>query len=162
MYRNYVDALFQATDLDSNQIALFTAAFSNTFNNTIKQLMKADVPLPPPHVGTGFYPVMDKDNKKRGKDVNVNTTRERCIEKNLGSKAEVKTKIERTKSRRVRQIPIGTGRVRNTNGEIKSRSFKLMKVKGTNTYEVVDSFFSKEEKDAFKAIGILVLVALGF
>ncbi|MDX8367870.1 hypothetical protein [Cytobacillus sp. IB215665] len=43
--------------------------------------------------------------------------------------------------------------------ELKSRSFKVRKVKGTNSYEVVDSFFSKEEKDAIKAIGILILMA---
>ncbi|MGM7684737.1 hypothetical protein ACSVDA_21755 [Cytobacillus sp. Hm23] len=43
--------------------------------------------------------------------------------------------------------------------ELKSWSFKVRKVKGTNSYEVVDSFFSKEEKDAIKALGILILVA---
>ncbi|MGM7683569.1 hypothetical protein ACSVDA_15630 [Cytobacillus sp. Hm23] len=124
-FRNYVDALFQATDLDRNQIirlALFTSAFSNTFNNTIKQHMKADVPLPSPMWEQDFIQLWlerELKNEKREKDVNVNTTRERGIEKNLGSRAEAKTKIERTNSRRVRQIPVGTGRVRNTNGGIK-------------------------------------------
>lgn len=49
IYRTYVDSLFQATDLDRNQImrcALFTAAHNPVFLALMNQYKMSDVPLP--------------------------------------------------------------------------------------------------------------------
>ncbi|MGF9893028.1 hypothetical protein ABEX78_30610 [Priestia megaterium] len=49
MYRTYVDSLFQATELDRNQImrcALFTAAHNPVFLALMNQYKMSDVPLP--------------------------------------------------------------------------------------------------------------------
>jgi hypothetical protein len=49
MYRKYVDSLFQATELDRNQImrcALFTAAHNPVFLALMNQYKMSDVPLP--------------------------------------------------------------------------------------------------------------------
>ncbi|MFS8602512.1 MULTISPECIES: hypothetical protein [Priestia] len=49
IYRTYVDSLFQATELDRNQIircALFTAAHNPVFFALINQYKMSDVPLP--------------------------------------------------------------------------------------------------------------------
>ena len=51
IFREYVDSLFQATDLDRNQIiraALFAAAHSKEFQNLLKSYKKKDVPVPSP------------------------------------------------------------------------------------------------------------------
>jgi len=51
VFKTYVDALFQGTHLDRNQIiraALFTAVHSKEFHNLLKPYQKADVPLPSP------------------------------------------------------------------------------------------------------------------
>ncbi|MEO2223002.1 hypothetical protein [Priestia megaterium] len=50
IYRTYVDSLFQATELDRNQImrcALFTAAHNPVFLALMNQYKMDDVPLPP-------------------------------------------------------------------------------------------------------------------
>lgn len=49
VYRTYVDSLFQATELDRNQImrcALFTAAHNPVFLELMNQYKMSDVPLP--------------------------------------------------------------------------------------------------------------------
>ncbi|WP_129707883.1 hypothetical protein [Priestia megaterium] len=49
IYRTYVDSLFQATELDRNQImrcALFTAAHNPVFLALMNQYKMSDVPLP--------------------------------------------------------------------------------------------------------------------
>ncbi|MED3954692.1 hypothetical protein P4603_21625 [Priestia aryabhattai] len=49
IYRTYVDSLFQATELDRNQImrcALFTAAHNPVFLKLMNQYKMSDVPLP--------------------------------------------------------------------------------------------------------------------
>ena len=49
IYRTYVDSLFQATELDRNQImrcALFTAAHNPIFLELMNQYKINDVPLP--------------------------------------------------------------------------------------------------------------------
>jgi hypothetical protein len=51
IFREYVDSLFRATDLDRNQIiraALFAAAHSKEFQNLLQPHQKKDVPLPFP------------------------------------------------------------------------------------------------------------------
>ena len=51
VFKSYVDALFQATHLDRNQIiraALFTAVHSKEFHRLLKPYQKGDVPLPSP------------------------------------------------------------------------------------------------------------------
>jgi len=51
IFREYVDSLFHATDLDRNQIiraALFAAAHSEKFQNLLQPHQKKDVPLPSP------------------------------------------------------------------------------------------------------------------
>jgi hypothetical protein len=51
VFREYVDSLFHATDLDRNQIiraALFAAAHSKEFQNLLKPYKKKDVPVPSP------------------------------------------------------------------------------------------------------------------
>ena len=51
VFLEYVDSLFQATDLDRNQIiraALFAAAHSKEFQNLLKSYKKKDVPVPSP------------------------------------------------------------------------------------------------------------------
>lgn len=51
IFREYVDTLFHATDLDRNQIiraALFAAAHSKEFRNLLEPYKKKDVPLPSP------------------------------------------------------------------------------------------------------------------
>lgn len=51
IFREYVDSLFHATNLDRNQIiraALFAAAHSKKFQNLLKPHQKKDVPLPSP------------------------------------------------------------------------------------------------------------------
>ncbi|WP_256242057.1 hypothetical protein [Bacillus sp. V3B] len=51
IFREYVDTLFHATNLDRNQIiraALFTAAHSKEFRNLLEPYKKKDVPLPSP------------------------------------------------------------------------------------------------------------------
>ncbi|MGM7682673.1 hypothetical protein ACSVDA_11025 [Cytobacillus sp. Hm23] len=125
-FRYYVDALFQATDLDRNQIirlALFTSAYSHTFKNIIKDHLKPDVPPPSPIWEQDFnqlWMVRDIKKEERGsEDVYVDERRESNLNKTVERTAEAKTKIEQTNSRRIRQIPVGTGRVRNTNGGIK-------------------------------------------
>lgn len=51
IFREYVDTLFHATNLDRNQIiraALFAAAYSKEFRNLLEPYKKKDVPLPSP------------------------------------------------------------------------------------------------------------------
>lgn len=51
IYRTYVDSLFQATELDRNQImrcALFTAAHNPHFLKLMNEYKTSDVPLPSP------------------------------------------------------------------------------------------------------------------
>jgi hypothetical protein len=51
IFREYVDTLFHATNLDRNQIiraALFAAAHSKEFRNLLEPYKKKDVPLPSP------------------------------------------------------------------------------------------------------------------
>lgn len=51
IYRTYIDSLFQATELDRNQImrcALFTAAHNPHFLKLMNEYKTSDVPLPSP------------------------------------------------------------------------------------------------------------------
>jgi len=51
IFREYVDSLFHATNLDCNQIlraAFFAAAHSEKFQNLLQPHQKKDVPLPSP------------------------------------------------------------------------------------------------------------------
>lgn len=51
IFREYVDSLFDATNLDRNQIiraALFAAAHSKEFQNLLEPYRKKDVPFPSP------------------------------------------------------------------------------------------------------------------
>ncbi|MGX2958064.1 hypothetical protein JNUCC23_02075 [Peribacillus sp. JNUCC 23] len=54
VYKDYVEEVFKATDLDRNQIfrlALFTAVHSKEYKTILKKHLAADVPLPHPHWG---------------------------------------------------------------------------------------------------------------
>src|SRR5688500_16034069 len=77
-FKEYVDNLFQATDLDHNQIiraALFSAAFSPAFESILKQRKKKDVPLPSASWLMDHHWLWLEQNpskQEEGKDVNVN------------------------------------------------------------------------------------------
>ncbi|KKI91475.1 hypothetical protein WQ54_14475 [Bacillus sp. SA1-12] len=82
-FKEYVDDLFHATDLDRNQImraALFSAAFSPSFESILKQYQKGDVPLPSAkwleedHLL--WLEQKPSNKKKKGKNVYVNVRRE--------------------------------------------------------------------------------------
>lgn len=82
VYRSYVDNLFQVTSLDRNQIirlALFTAAFSPEFQQTIAKYKTKDVPLPSPLWSEKDQVLwtekgdVKKENREGGKDVYAQT-----------------------------------------------------------------------------------------
>ncbi|MFB5934635.1 MULTISPECIES: hypothetical protein [Peribacillus] len=54
VYKNYIENVYKATDLDRNQIirlALFVAAHSNEYKSILQKHKIADVPLPCPDWG---------------------------------------------------------------------------------------------------------------
>ncbi len=75
VYRNYVNDVFHATNLDRNQImrlALFVAANSPEFNSILQQHGKRDVPLPRPKWRTNhtaLWMEQDPEIKTEGEDV---------------------------------------------------------------------------------------------
>ncbi|TYS57003.1 hypothetical protein FZC83_05420 [Rossellomorea marisflavi] len=77
VYRNYVNDVFHATNLDRNQIlrlALFVAANSPEFNAILRQHGKHDVPLPRPKWRsnhTALWMEQDPVIKIEGEDVNA-------------------------------------------------------------------------------------------
>ena len=85
-FKEYVDDLFRATDLDRNQIiraALFSAVSSPAFESIINQHKKKDVPLPslPWSMDHHWLWLEQNPSKQRGgKDVNVNIIGEGAIE----------------------------------------------------------------------------------
>ncbi|WP_053073913.1 hypothetical protein [Bacillus sp. LL01] len=76
VYKQYVDALFQATTLDRNQImraALFNAAHSNLFHEMLRPYMRGDVPLPSPLWSASDHRLwleQTPQQEKGGRDVN--------------------------------------------------------------------------------------------
>jgi hypothetical protein len=116
-FKEYVDDIFHATDLDRNQIiraALFSAAFSPTFESILKQRKKKDVPLPSAPWSMDHHWLWLEQNPSKlegGKDVNVNIRREREIERVVESAAgksgyqEQRHRCEQQIERREGKIP---------------------------------------------------------
>jgi hypothetical protein len=116
-FKEYVDDLFQATDLDRNQIiraALFSAAFSPAFESILKQRKKKDVSLPSASWLMDHHWLWLEQNPSKqegGKDVNVNILREGEIERATKSvagssgKQEQSDRCEQPIERREGKIP---------------------------------------------------------
>lgn len=89
-YKDYINDLFQATNLDRNQIiraALFSAAYSELFQGIINQHLKKDVTPPLPaweSTDHRLWMEQDPNIKREERDVNDNKTRRIEIKINNG------------------------------------------------------------------------------
>lgn len=115
-FKEYVDELFHATDLDRNQIiraALFSAAFSPAFESILGQRKKSDVPLPfAPWSIDHHWLWMEQNPSKQGggEDVNANILgkegSERTTETVTGSSVKLESvRCEQPIERREGKIP---------------------------------------------------------
>jgi hypothetical protein len=101
-FKEYVDGLFHATDLDRNQIiraALFSAAFSPSFESILKQRKKEDVPIPlAPWLMDHHWLWLEQNPSKQegGKNVNVDILRGEEIRRATESVAESSRKQEQS------------------------------------------------------------------
>jgi len=97
-FKEYVDELFYATNLDRNQIiraALFSAAFSPTFEEILKQHKKKDVTLATASWSADQHWLWMEQNPTKNeerKDVNANIK--------VGEEGEKRTKTKREKKQK--------------------------------------------------------------
>lgn len=81
IYKDYINDLFHATDLDRNQIiraALFSAGHSELFQRIINEHLKKDATPPPPAWGSTdnrLWMEQDPEIKREERDVNAIETR---------------------------------------------------------------------------------------
>jgi hypothetical protein len=128
IYKQYVDNLFRATNLDRNQIiraALFTAAYSQEFLNLMKINKKKDVPLPTPpwQLEQSELWLEQNPTTREERDVNVNYGGATKAKEDLGT-IERRERRENQQHRRLGQAPGRKGEIPvkiQTTGGIKIR-----------------------------------------
>lgn len=126
-FKDYVNSLFHATNLDRNQIiraALFAAAFSPNFKALLEPYKKSDVPFPSPKwewSEHGYWLERTPIEQKGGKDVNdilsrrIEAKRDIKQARRTGEQEE-QNKCEQSIKRREREISIQPIKVRNQGG----------------------------------------------
>ncbi|MRX56147.1 hypothetical protein GJU41_19500 [Bacillus idriensis] len=125
VFKEYVDDLFRATTLDRNQIiraALFAAAISPSFESILLKHKKKDVLFPSsPWLMDHHWVWMEQNPKRKGgKDVNVNNSRTKEIERQLNSNKEIGIQEHNRRGTKVKrregQIPTERIRIANQGG----------------------------------------------